>query len=61
MGGTVSCDSNIGEGTQFRIKLNTKCKKKLSTEIKSDEPITIIHKATSEAELTNILRVEESE
>lgn len=49
MGGTVSVDSNIGIGTEFKIKLNTKCKKKLNNEIKSDNPstpTTIIHKST---------------
>ena len=26
IGGTVSCSSQLGSGTEFKIKLNTKCK-----------------------------------
>ena len=61
MGGTVTCKSKIGVGTEFKIKLNTKCKKQLNNNNMKkccDQELIIIYKKNEEQELTNIMHLQ---
>ncbi len=57
MGGNVTCSSQLGVGTEFSIKLNTKCKKKSNTTFNVDnfgsliDEKVIIYKKASDKDL----------
>ena len=53
MGGSINCISEIRKGTEFNIKLNTKCKELIEEEEKTitSEHLVIISKKNFEKDL----------